>query len=106
MYQRFLAKKRAAQLWLDHDIVRESKPFTPKDEGTLESSADRASKFGSGLLIWATPYARRLYYGFGFKFDTTTNKKAGPGWVRRAKYVNLRRWVEGVAKILGGRVVR
>ena len=102
MTKKFQQRMYAAQVWLDNDIITECSQFTPKDTGALIASVSSHSRIGQGLLKWVTPYARRLYYGLTFRFATDKNPKAGPMWFEKAKSINLDRWIQGVAKILGG----
>ena len=37
-------------------------PYVPFDTGTLKNSANQASDFKGGLLVYNTPYARAQYY--------------------------------------------
>ena len=100
--QRMRQRTYVAQQWLDEEVARESNIFAPMDTGALRMSVFSHSRFGTGILNWVTPYARRLYYGVGFKFATDRNPKATHHWFEAAKAKYLRHWGEGVAKILGG----
>lgn len=98
----------AAQLWLDEDVAKESNEFCPVDQGTLRNSVYRHSKFGSGLLKWVTPYARRQYYGIkkdgsGFNYATVPNPKATSRWFEKAKTQHLSRWIQKVQDIISGK---
>ena len=48
---------------VDSEVLRYCDPKVPFATGTLKSSAITASAVGDGLLVYATPYARYLYYG-------------------------------------------
>lgn len=61
--QRYSRAYRAAQRFLDSEVVRLSEPLTPMRSKTLRNSAKSATRFGSGLVQYNTPYARYQYYG-------------------------------------------
>ena len=48
---------------VDSEVLRYCDPKVPFATGTLKNSAITASAVGDGLLVYATPYARYLYYG-------------------------------------------
>lgn len=48
---------------VDEAVLRYCDPKVPFDTGTLKGSAITASAIGDGLIVYATPYARYLYYG-------------------------------------------
>lgn len=70
-----------AQYKFDMEVARRMDPYVPFRTGTLKSSVALASDFGSGRLVYATPYARAQYYrcqqGQGLK------GKRGPWWGQR-----------------------
>ena len=48
---------------VDLAVIRYCDPKVPFDTGTLKHSAITASAIGDGMIVYATPYARYLYYG-------------------------------------------
>lgn len=48
---------------VDEAVLRYCAPKVPFDTGYLIRSAITASAIGEGLIVYATPYARYLYYG-------------------------------------------
>lgn len=48
---------------VDNAVLRYCAPKVPFDTGYLIRSAITASAIGEGLIVYATPYARYLYYG-------------------------------------------
>ena len=48
---------------VDQAVIRYCDPKVPFDTGTLKHSAITASAIGDGMIVYATPYARYLYYG-------------------------------------------
>ena len=108
------------QCMIDQRVIDYCQPYVPASpDRTLEHSAQLSTEIGEGLVIWATPYARLLYYnvvygpniprfdpdtgvllGFfsppkkhptdrHFKFDKSQNPNAGPFWVERMKADHL-----------------
>lgn len=97
---------------VDKAVIRVCGPYVPKDEGILEGSASKATKIGSGEVVYDTPGARYLYYGevYGpnipitengeivgywsppkkhgtgekLKYSTEKNPQAGSHWLDRA----------------------
>lgn len=81
-----------AQKMLDSEIVKYTSPFVPMDNGILMESAQIATDYGSGEVIWQTPYARHQYYKTD---DTRTyDPLRGGHWFDRAKAVHGSRWVK------------
>ncbi|VXB51721.1 1-phosphatidylinositol phosphodiesterase [Exiguobacterium sp. 8H] len=101
-------QKRAkkTQVVLDTQILKDTNTFVPQDTGELIRSAIRMSLIGQGRLIWATPYARRLYYNPQYHFSKSPNPKAQGLWFEAAKAVYLGDWVALAAKEMGGRPQR
>ena len=100
--QRLKANSHMAQAWLDKRVVQDCEPFVPMDTGMLAASARESSTFGSGMIVYNTPYARRLYYGETFSFSRDRHPKATHHWFEKAKSIFLESWGRGVAQILGG----
>lgn len=48
---------------VDLAVIRYCDPKVPFDTGPLKHSAITASAIGDGMIVYATPYARYLYYG-------------------------------------------
>lgn len=51
------------QMAIDNAVISYSLPYCPWETGTLARSPYTASPPGGGKVIYATPYARYLYYG-------------------------------------------
>jgi hypothetical protein len=83
---------RPVQAALDAQILKDANYFCPEDKGDLQSSAVRESRIGEGELVWATPYARRLYYNPQFNFSKDRNPNARGKWFEAAKAANFRAW--------------
>lgn len=97
--KRLEASSMAAQVWLDKTILKDCEPYVPTDSGELIRSARVASKPGSGEIIYNTPYARTLYYGY--KGKSKTRPLATSLWFETAKAVHGEKWIKGVKKIGG-----
>lgn len=48
---------------IDEAVIKYCDPKVPFATGVLKHSAITASVIGQGLVVYATPYARYLYYG-------------------------------------------
>ena len=91
---------KLGQFALDQQVAKDSNFFVPKDTSALEGSVISTSNFGSGVISWSTPYARRLYYGTNFKFAKDKNPNASALWFERAKAMRKRKWVELAKKTI------
>ena len=98
----FDSKAKKAQFMLDSAVKRDADPFVPMDTGTLARSVQTASPSGSGVVVYDTPYAHRLYYGLDFNFRKTHHPLATAQWFEAAKSVNEKRWIAEVERILKG----
>jgi hypothetical protein len=88
--------KKAAQMQLDQDVLKDSNFFIPKQEGYLERSSLLHSRIGEGHLEWNTPYARRLYYNPQYNFSKDVNPNAQGLWFEAAKALHKEEWVRKV----------
>lgn len=74
------------QYIVDSSIVRYSSPYTPRDEGILESSV--IPSIGSGMLEYTVPYAHYVWEGISKNGKPlvyqTKNPQARKEWVIRA----------------------
>lgn len=86
-----------AQAKLDTQVIKDSNVFCPEDVGTLRDSALLNSRIGTGEIRWATPYAKRLYYGVNFNFSRDKNPNARAKWFEEAKARYLKDWL-GIAR--------
>ena len=94
-----LGKSQAA---LDLQIIKDSNVFCPQAEGTLQASAITASQVGKGLVLWATPYARRLYRNPQFNFSKDKNPHARGLWFEAAKALHAKDWLILANREAGG----
>lgn len=91
-----------AQQFLDSEIIRTTEPFTPMRTGMLVKSGTLGSEFGSGIIKWITPYARRQYYAKRAP-GSETGPLRGPQWFSRAKAIYLKVWTKGVELFIKGK---
>lgn len=68
---------------IDSEVIRKVDPYTPRREGVLIHSGPLHTKLGSGNVIQATPYARRLYYNPHYNFNEAPRR--GAFWFDRMK---------------------
>jgi Minor capsid protein len=92
------AAKKAAQMQLDQDVLKDSNFFIPKQEGYLEASSLTHSRIGEGHIEWNTPYARRLYYNPQYNFSKDVNPNAQGLWFEAAKALHKPDWFETVRR--------
>lgn len=80
-----------AQAKLDAEVLKDSNKYCPMDTGALQKSGIINTVIGSGLVVWATPYAREQYYNKPNK-STQRNPNAALKWFEVAKSKNLKKW--------------
>lgn len=81
--EKFEQTKKYAQTWLDNEVIKLVEPYTPLLTGALRNSASLNSKIGDGVIVWATPYARRRYYET--RIGSPRGAKRGGFWFERMK---------------------
>lgn len=99
--RRFATRGTKAQFMLDSAVKRDTDPYVPMDTGRLARSVQTSSPSGSGLIVYDTPYARRLYYGH-CSIKGTHHPLARRMWFEEAKAVHGKRWIAEVERILKG----
>lgn len=64
---------------VDEAVIRYCDPKVPFRTGALKHSAITASAIGDGMIVYATPYARYLYYGevYGPNIPIFEGRRAG-----------------------------
>lgn len=75
-----------AQKEVDSEVLRLSSPYVPFNDGILIKSGILNTVIGSGLVKYATPYARKLYYNPKFNFQGAPIR--GAYWFEKMKAVS------------------
>lgn len=88
--QKIHARMERAQKVLDAQVLKDSNYYIPKQEGFLEKSVF-GSVIGSGLLVWAIEYAKKMFH-FGGTPSKEVNPNASTKWFERAKAVKIKVW--------------
>jgi hypothetical protein len=96
------ARMLKAHAALDSQIIKDTDPFVPFRTGALASSPMRAGG-KVGEIVYATPYARRLYNSSGYNFRKSHHPQATDHWFEKAKAVWLPEWVRITMMELTGR---
>lgn len=102
---RGLEEHGRVQTILDSEVVRLCSPYVPVDTHTLQRSASLATDFGSGEVVYQTPYARRIYYTHkGEKAHSAKpqDRRAGKLWLERMKADCMDELKKVVEKASGG----
>ena len=102
--RRGLTPGGAVQKVVDRAVLRYCAPKVPFATGPLKGSAITASAVGDGLLVYATPYARRLYYHPEYNFQGAPDRAAY--WFERAMAEHKDDVVREAAAAAGGRSTR
>lgn len=84
---------RSVQEALTHEVARKIEPYVPRDYGTLAESPDIASNWKEGLIVYATPYARRQYYTLWYHHQQDGLGLRGPRWGQRCDADNHQHFV-------------
>lgn len=82
-----------ARSMLMQRILRDTDPLVPFDTGMLKNTAQLATDYDSGEIIWSTPYARPQYYlhekGTALHGDTGLR---GSWWAERSRDAHKISW--------------
>lgn len=88
-----------AQKFLDSEVIRLSDPYCPFRIGTLKNSAPINTVIGMGEVVYATPYARRLWYHPEYNFNGAPMR--GAYWAQRMWADHGNQITKGTAQIAG-----
>ena len=88
------------QKFIDSEVIRLSDPYVPFRTGMLKSSAIAATVIGSGMVVWNTPYARKMFYNPQFNFNGAPMR--GAYWAERMAADRLDEIVRGAERLAGG----
>lgn len=86
---------------VDNAVLRYCDPKVPMDTGMLKNSGPMASAVGDGLLVYATPYAAKMYENPQFHFQGAPER--GAYWFIRAMAEHREDVVREAAAAAGGR---
>lgn len=79
--ERGLEPGGAVQAFVDSEIIRLADPYVPFRTGALKDSALTNTVIGQGEIVYATPYAKRMYYHPEYDFNGAPMR--GAHWVER-----------------------
>lgn len=99
LQRRFTGNVEQAQQALDSQILADTEPFVPFDQGDLARSGIRSEP---GFIKWDTPYARKQYYDLPNK-SRARHPAATTYWFEAAKALHRRKWIALVKKLGGKR---
>lgn len=91
---------KAKQAAFAQRVAFDMRDHVPVDEGTLRDSADVASDYENGQIIWDTPYAKRVLNADNVR--TVKNPNATPNWPEVTKAEKLESWRAMAAEMLSG----
>lgn len=83
---------------LMEQVLKDSNYYCRQDQGTLIASSQTASRPADGVLIWDTPYARRVYFTGVASKDV--NRNAEIMWFHKAKNTHGDEWAALAQKII------
>lgn len=88
------------QKFIDSEVIRLSDPYVPFRMGMLKDSAIAATVIGSGIVVYSTPYARKMFYNPQFNFNGAPMR--GAYWAERMAADHLDEIVQGAERLAGG----
>lgn len=89
-----------AQKFVDSEFIRLTDPYVPFRTGALKDSALTNTAIGTGQIVYATPYAHRLWVHPEYNFNSAPMR--GAYWGERSWADNGDDIVRGAAAIIGG----
>lgn len=84
--------KELSTFEISSEFLADSNVYIPFVTGDLKRSSINFSDFEKGLLVWQTPYARRLFYNPQFDFSKDANPNARGLWAEYAKEQNQKKY--------------
>ena len=100
--RKFGSREKAAQAFLDNEVIKDTDAYVRYRSGALARSVQTASKVGQGLVVYDTPYAKRVYYDNKSIVSKDVHRHATALWFEASKKKNIGSWMKGVKKILKG----
>lgn len=100
---RFPQSCARAQKYLDNAVLKDTDKYVPMRTGVLKKSGILGTRIGSGLIEYAAPYAKKMYYGVTIHFSKSRHPLAQAMWFEASKAVNKAQWLREVRRIAGRR---
>ena len=79
-------------------VLKDSNFYAREDTGALIASSITASDTKNGIIIWNTPYARKVYYTG--RVSTDVNSNARKLWFEVAKKKHGKDWQKILEKVI------
>ena len=76
-----------------NEFLADSNYYAPQETGDLRRAGITHSRLDEGLIIWRTPYARRLFYNPQYNFSKDANPNARGLWAEAAKAENKNKYI-------------
>lgn len=92
-----------AQKVIDSEVVRVCEPYIPLITGTLIKTGILGTQYGSGLVQWIAPYAKKIYYS-PRPVGRDTGPLRGHRWFDRAMVDHKQDIVRKAGAQFGGRI--
>lgn len=102
--ERFEKLAEKARYLLSSQILADSNKHARMDTGEMIFSSQRASDLPKGLLVWDTPYAKRVY--FTGTPSTDRNPDAELMWVHVARDRYSKDWLAMFEQLAKNEVLR
>lgn len=87
---------------LSEQILKDSNFYARQDTGAMIASSQYASNLQEGEIVWATPYAKKVYYTGSPSRDVNPN--ATLMWFETAKRAHLKDWLKLAEKIFSSKL--
>lgn len=117
--KKYQVRNKDAIKVLKSEISKDTEPYVPMRDSRLRRAVATSLRTNAPKLIWATPYARFIYYGklmvgritrraWAKKGETkvATSKNltysqpgTGPNWFNRTKKQKLQKWINVARKV-------
>ena len=98
--QQRLGPMSPVQKFIDSEFIRLTDPYVPFRTGATKDSAITNTVLGTGLIVYATPYVRKIWSHPEFNFNGAPMR--GAYWAQRSWADNGNDIIRGAAKIAGG----
>ena len=88
------------QKFIDSEVIRLSDPYVPFRMGMLKDSTIAATVIGSGIVVYSTNYARKMFYNPQFNFNGAPMR--GAYWTERMAADHMDEITRGAEQLAGG----